>query len=78
MNPVDQLRSSPQTSGYTTSVISSNKVIRNTYLLLSLTLLFSAITAGASIAVASGFIGVLGLVGAGILWRYVPRYSVKH
>ena len=41
-------------------------------------LAISAITAAASIAVASGFIGVLGLVGAGILWRYVPRYSVKH
>jgi len=41
-------------------------------------LAISAITAGASIAVASGFIGVLGLVGAGLLWRYVPRYSVKH
>lgn len=50
MNPVDQLRSSPQTSGFSTSVLSSNKVIRNTYLLLSLTLLFSAITAGAAMA----------------------------
>lgn len=50
MNPVDQLRSSPQTAGFSTSVLSSNKVIRNTYLLLSLTLLFSAITAGAAMA----------------------------
>ena len=41
-------------------------------------LAISAITAAASIAVASGFIGVLGLVGAGILWRYVPRYSSRH
>ncbi len=32
------------------SVLSSNKVIRNTYVLLSMTLLFSAITAGASMA----------------------------
>ena len=31
-------------------------------------------TAVASIAVASGVMGVLGLVGAGILLRYVPRY----
>ncbi|MDO9420072.1 MAG: Bax inhibitor-1/YccA family protein [Herminiimonas sp.] len=50
MNPVDQLRSSPQTAGFSTSVLSTNKVIRNTYLLLSLTLLFSAMTAGATMA----------------------------
>jgi modulator of FtsH protease len=34
----------------TESVLVTNKVIRNTYLLLSLTLLFSALTAGASVA----------------------------
>ena len=33
-----------------TSVLSTNKVIRNTYLLLSMTLLFSALTAGISMA----------------------------
>ena len=33
-----------------TSVLSSNAVIRNTYLLLSMTLLFSALTAGVSLA----------------------------
>lgn len=32
------------------SVLSTNKVIRNTYMLLSLTLAFSAVTAGASLA----------------------------
>ena len=32
------------------SVIATNAVIRNTYLLLSLTLLFSALTAGAAVA----------------------------
>jgi len=32
------------------SAIPSNRVVRNTYLLLSLTLLFSALTAGASMA----------------------------
>jgi len=32
------------------SLLATNKVIRNTYLLLSLTLLFSALTAGASVA----------------------------
>jgi MFS family permease len=37
-------------------------------------LLISGITAVATIAVASGVMGVLGLVGAGVLLRYVPRY----
>jgi MFS family permease len=37
-------------------------------------LLVSLLTAVASLAIASGVIGVLGLVGAGLLWRYVPRY----
>ncbi|KTR07956.1 MFS transporter [Curtobacterium luteum] len=37
-------------------------------------LVISGVTAVASIAVASGVMGVLGLVGAGVLLRYVPRY----
>jgi MFS family permease len=37
-------------------------------------LVISGVTAIASIVVASGVMGVLGLVGAGILLRYVPRY----
>ncbi len=37
-------------------------------------LIISGVTAVASIAVASGVMGVLGLVGAGVLLRYVPRY----
>jgi MFS family permease len=34
----------------------------------------SLITGLASIALAAGVMGVLGLVGAGLLWRYIPRY----
>ncbi|WP_445338462.1 MFS transporter [Clavibacter sp. CFBP 8614] len=37
-------------------------------------LLIAALTGAASLAVASGVMGVLGLIGAGILVRYVPRY----
>ena len=37
-------------------------------------LLISGLTAVASLAVASAAMGVLGLVGAGVLLRYVPRY----
>lgn len=51
MNPIDQLHSQAQpASRPSTSFLSTNKVIRNTYLLLSMTLLFSAITAGAAMA----------------------------
>ncbi|HEY0722280.1 MAG TPA: Bax inhibitor-1/YccA family protein [Gammaproteobacteria bacterium] len=41
------------------SVITTNKVIRNTYLLLSLTLLFSALTAGLSMAFKLPYFGPL-------------------
>ncbi len=40
-------------------------------------LAISAITAAISLAVAAGAMGVLGLIGAGILLRYVPRFSPK-
>jgi modulator of FtsH protease len=38
------------TAGAQTAVLATNKVLRNTYLLLSMTLLFSALTAGISMA----------------------------
>lgn len=41
------------------SVLSTNKVIRNTYLLLSLTLAFSALTAGLSVAMGLPHPGIL-------------------
>jgi modulator of FtsH protease len=52
MNPIDHIRGhqSPISDYTSGSALSSNKVIRNTYLLLSLTLLFSAVTAGATMA----------------------------
>lgn len=36
--------------------------------------LVSILTGVASIAIASGVMGVIGLIGAGMLLRYVPRY----
>jgi modulator of FtsH protease len=42
-----------------TSVLATNKVIRNTYTLLSMTLLFSALTAGVSMALALPHPGLL-------------------
>ena len=52
------------------SVLSTNKVLKNTYLLLGMTLLFSAMTAGVSMAVGlSHGVGlVLTLVGFGLLF----------
>jgi hypothetical protein len=40
-------------------------------------LLLSAVTAIASLAIGAGVLGVLGLLGAGVLARYVPRFSPK-
>lgn len=37
-------------------------------------LLIAGLTAVASLSIAAGAIGVLGLVGAGVLLRYIPRY----
>jgi modulator of FtsH protease len=51
MNQVNPLRSPSQATGRrTVTALSANKVIRNTYLLLAMTLLFSAVTAGATMA----------------------------
>jgi len=46
-------------TGTTESVLATNKLIRNTYTLLSLTLLFSALTAGISMAVNMPYMGPL-------------------
>tara|TARA_B100001540_G_scaffold288598_1_gene283925 strand:- start:52 stop:726 length:675 start_codon:yes stop_codon:yes gene_type:complete len=52
------------------SVLSTNKVLKNTYMLLGMTLLFSALTAGLSIAMnlSHGVGLVLSLVGFGLLF----------
>ncbi len=57
------------------SVVSTNKVLRNTYALLSMTLLFSAVTAGVSMAlnVPYGASLIASLAALGMLWFVVPR-----
>lgn len=57
------------------SALSTNKVLRNTYLLLSATLLFSAAMAGVSMAInlPIGVSMVCSLVALGMLWFVVPR-----
>lgn len=57
------------------SALATNKVLRNTYLLLSVTLLFSALMAGLSMAIQVPFGGYLAstLVAFGLLWFVLPR-----
>ncbi|WP_273456812.1 Bax inhibitor-1 family protein [Nevskia ramosa] len=57
------------------SALSTNSVLRNTYLLLSATLLFSALMAGVSMAIGAprGAGMVCSLVSLGLLWFVVPR-----
>jgi len=57
------------------AVEQANKVLRNTYMLLSMTLIFSAVMAGVSMAMAVpyGVSLVTSLVALGLLWFVVPR-----
>lgn len=58
-----------------TAILATNKLIRNTYTLLSMTLIFSALMAGISVVMRVGF-GVsliCTLVAFGLLWFVVPR-----
>jgi modulator of FtsH protease len=59
----------------TTSAVSINKVLRNTYLLLSFTLLFSALTAGISMMLqVSHVVSLVCSFGAmGLIWLVLPR-----
>jgi modulator of FtsH protease len=58
-----------------TAVSSAQKVLRNTYMLLAMTLLFSAVTAGVSMAMAVPYGASLisSLVALALLWFVVPR-----
>lgn len=62
-------------AGGVISVEQTNKVLRNTYMLLSMTLLFSAAMAGVAMAmnVPYGVSLVTSLVALGLLWFVVPR-----
>ena len=58
-----------------TAVLATNKVLRNTYALLSMTLLFSAAMAGVSMAITlSPMVAMLCTLGAfGLIWLALPR-----
>ena len=55
------------TSTSQTSVLATNKVLRNTYLLLGATLAFSAVTAGVAMAINLPFMG---------LWMLLPYFGL--
>ena len=61
--------------GSASSLLATHKVLRNTYMLLAATLLFSAITAGISMAVeAPRFTGLIcSLAAMGLIWFALPR-----
>lgn len=63
------------TSVATASALSTNKVLRNTYLLLSITLLFSTLTAGLSMMLHVSFmVSLVCSFGAmGLIWFVLPR-----
>ena len=62
------------TAGQDTS-LATHKVVRNTYALLSMTLLFSALMAGVSIAVgiSPGMSMIASLGAIGLIWLVLPR-----
>lgn len=68
-------RATPSVVRAPESVLQTNKVLRNTYLLLAMTLLFSAAMAGVSMAVKApyGVSLLCSLVSMGLLWFVVPR-----
>jgi len=59
------------------SALATNKVLRNTYMLLSMTLLFSGLMAGLSMAMQLPFAVYIGsVIGAFILvWKVLPRVA---
>ncbi len=59
------------------SVLSTNKVIRNTYVLLSMTLVFSAVMAavGMSMNLSGGTSMMMSLGALGLIWLVLPRFE---
>ena len=60
-------------AGSTGSVLATNKLIRNTYTLLSATLLFSALMAGVSVMLRIPPMGYLLSIGAAFLLMWFVR-----
>ncbi len=58
------------------SILSTNKVLKNTYLLLSMTLFFSAVMSVVGVVTNASFIAGLGatIVAIVLVWFVIPRY----
>lgn len=58
------------------SVLSTNKVLKNTYLLLSMTLFFSAVMSAVAVYTNATFMAglVADIVAIGLLWFVIPRF----
>ncbi|WP_396586619.1 Bax inhibitor-1/YccA family protein [Bermanella sp. R86510] len=69
---MDQQQTLSQNSAHQ---VDTNKVLRNTYMLLSMTLVFSALTAGASMAMGLGHGAalIMMLASLAIVWFVLPR-----
>ncbi len=59
------------------SVLATNKVIRNTYIMLSMTLLFSAVMAavGMAINLSPGVSMMMSIGAIGLIWLVLPRFE---
>ena len=75
MDPYRSTVATPPASFTASGALSINKVLRNTYLLLSATLLFSAAMAGLAMLVGLPYGAglICSLVSLGLLWFVVPR-----
>jgi modulator of FtsH protease len=69
------MTTSIMTDSKTSAAVTTNKLIRNTYTLLAMTLLFSAVTGGISMVLNVGHGLSLGasLVAMGLIWFALPR-----
>jgi modulator of FtsH protease len=72
MNPLEQALPRSQQA-----TLATNTVIKSTYKLLSMTLLFSALMAAVSVAMQPpAMTGIITLLGAmGLIWMVLPRYA---
>ena len=61
------------------SVLETNKVLRNTYMLLAMTLVFSAVCAGITMMVGVSRMGalIMSIAAIGLIWFVIPRVANK-
>lgn len=72
-------QNSAYSASSSTSVLETNKVLRNTYMLLAMTLVFSAVCAGLTMMMGISRMGalVMSIAAIGIIWFVIPRVANK-